>query len=54
MKIIMLKWNLWDVVCYVCFGISLTTTMDNQCLVPFQDILCTAPAPHLHGRSMEL
>ena len=37
----MLKWNLWDVIGYVCLGMSMTITMHNQCLVPFQHIFCT-------------
>ena len=31
----MLKWNLWDVIGYVCLGMTMTTNMDNQYLVPF-------------------
>ena len=48
MKIMMLKWNLWDVIGYVCLGMSMTATMENHCLIPFQHILCTVAAPHLH------
>ena len=51
MKIMMLKWTLWDVIGYACLGMSIKATMDNQCLVQFQHILCTVAAPHLHSRS---
>ena len=39
---------------YVCLGMSMVTAMGSQYQVPFQHILCTVAAPHLHSRSMEL
>ena len=54
MKIMMLQWNVWNVIGYVCLGMNMTTAKDNQCLVPFQHILCSVAAPHLHSRSMKL
>ena len=54
MKMVMLKRTSGDVIGYVCLGMSMATAMGNQCLVPFQHILCTVAAPHLHSRSMEL
>ena len=41
MKIVMLKRTLWDVIGYVCLGMSMATTMDSQSLVPFEHMLCT-------------